>query len=50
MSAGGRIINIGSNVAERAVFPGFSLYAMSKTALIGLTKSLGRELGPRQSP
>jgi 3-oxoacyl-[acyl-carrier protein] reductase len=47
MAAGGRIINIGSNVAERAVFPGFSLYAMSKTALIGLTKALGRELGPR---
>lgn len=47
MPAGGRIINIGSNMAERAVFPGFSLYAMSKTALIGLTKSLGRELGPR---
>lgn len=47
MSAGGRIINIGSNAAERVVFPGFSLYSMSKTALIGLTKSLGRELGPR---
>ncbi|MFC4532352.1 SDR family NAD(P)-dependent oxidoreductase [Sphaerisporangium dianthi] len=47
MPAGGRIINIGSNVAERTVFPGFSLYAMSKTALIGLTKALGRELGPR---
>jgi 3-oxoacyl-[acyl-carrier protein] reductase len=47
MSAGGRIIYIGSNVAERAVFPGFSLYAMSKTALIGLTKALGRELGGR---
>ncbi|MEU1394806.1 3-oxoacyl-ACP reductase family protein [Micromonospora zamorensis] len=47
MPAGGRIINIGSNVAERAVFPGFSLYAMSKTALIGLTKALGRELGDR---
>ncbi|MEU4425519.1 SDR family oxidoreductase [Actinoplanes sp. NPDC024001] len=47
MPAGGRIINIGSNMAERAVFPGFSLYAMSKTALIGLTKALGRELGPR---
>ncbi len=47
MTAGGRIINIGSNVAERAVFPGFSLYAMSKTALTGLTKALGRELGPR---
>ncbi|GAA1615900.1 SDR family NAD(P)-dependent oxidoreductase [Actinoplanes couchii] len=47
MPAGGRIINIGSNVAERAVFPGFSLYAMSKTALTGLTKALGRELGGR---
>jgi 3-oxoacyl-[acyl-carrier protein] reductase len=48
MPAGGRIINIGSNVAERAVFPGFSLYAMSKTALTGLTKALGRELGGRK--
>ena len=48
MPAGGRIINIGSNMAERAVFPGFSLYAMSKTALIGLTKALGRELGGRE--
>ncbi|WP_433539118.1 SDR family NAD(P)-dependent oxidoreductase [Micromonospora sp. CA-249363] len=47
MAAGGRIINIGSNVAERTVFPGFSLYAMSKTALIGMTKALGRELGGR---
>ena len=47
MSTGGRIINIGSNMAERAVFPGFSLYAMSKTALIGLTKALARELGGR---
>jgi 3-oxoacyl-[acyl-carrier protein] reductase len=43
----GRIINIGSNMPEGAVFPGFSLYEMSKTALIGLTKALGRELGPR---
>jgi 3-oxoacyl-[acyl-carrier protein] reductase len=47
MGAGGRIINIGSNAAERAVFPGFALYSLSKTALIGLTKALGRELGPR---
>jgi len=44
---GGRIISIGSNMAERVVFPGFSLYAMSKTALVGLTKGLARELGPR---
>jgi 3-oxoacyl-[acyl-carrier protein] reductase len=47
MRAGGRVITIGSNAAERAVFPGFALYAMSKTALIGLTKALGRELGGR---
>jgi 3-oxoacyl-[acyl-carrier protein] reductase len=47
MPAGGRIISIGSNMAERAVFPGFALYSTSKTALIGLTKALGRELGPR---
>ncbi|MGW0217871.1 SDR family NAD(P)-dependent oxidoreductase [Micromonospora chokoriensis] len=47
MRAGGRVITIGSNTAERAVFPGFALYAMSKTALIGLTKALGRELGGR---
>jgi 3-oxoacyl-[acyl-carrier protein] reductase len=47
LGAGGRIINIGSNAAERAVFPGFSLYAASKTALVGMTKALGRELGPR---
>jgi 3-oxoacyl-[acyl-carrier protein] reductase len=47
MAAGGRIINIGSNMAVRAVFPGFALYSMSKTALVGLTKALGRELGPR---
>lgn len=47
LTDGGRIINIGSNVAERAVFPGMSLYSLSKTALVGLTKGLGRELGPR---
>jgi 3-oxoacyl-[acyl-carrier protein] reductase len=47
MTTGGRIINIGSNVAVRAAFPGFSLYAMSKSALLGMTKALGRELGPR---
>ncbi|MEV0715118.1 3-oxoacyl-ACP reductase family protein [Asanoa sp. NPDC050611] len=47
MPAGGRIINIGSNMAVRAIFPGFALYSMSKTALVGLTKALGRELGPR---
>ncbi|MEV6665192.1 3-oxoacyl-ACP reductase family protein [Streptomyces nigra] len=47
MGTGGRVISIGSNVAERAVFPGLALYAMSKTALVGMTKGLARELGPR---
>ncbi|MFJ5643757.1 3-oxoacyl-ACP reductase family protein [Streptomyces sp. NPDC093223] len=47
MRQGGRIISIGSNVAERAVFPGLALYSMSKTALAGMTKGLARELGPR---
>ncbi|MBM7490143.1 3-oxoacyl-[acyl-carrier protein] reductase [Micromonospora luteifusca] len=44
---GGRIISIGSNVGERAVFPGLTLYSMSKTALVGMTRGLARELGPR---
>ncbi|MEV6421212.1 3-oxoacyl-ACP reductase family protein [Streptomyces sp. NPDC051662] len=47
MSEGGRIVTIGSCMAERAAFPGGALYAMSKTALTGLTKALARELGPR---
>ncbi|HEX5597113.1 MAG TPA: 3-oxoacyl-ACP reductase family protein [Micromonosporaceae bacterium] len=47
MGNGGRIINIGSNVVDRTPFPGFSLYTMSKTALVGLTKGLGRDLGSR---
>ncbi|WP_199431584.1 3-oxoacyl-ACP reductase family protein [Qaidamihabitans albus] len=47
MTAGGRIISIGSNVAEHLPFPGMTLYSTSKAALIGLTKGLGRELGPR---
>lgn len=47
MTDGGRIVSIGSNMAERTVFPGFTLYALSKTALIGMTKGLARDLGPR---
>jgi NAD(P)-dependent dehydrogenase (short-subunit alcohol dehydrogenase family) len=47
MGAGSRIVSIGSCLAERVTFPGVSLYAMSKAALIGLTKGLARDLGPR---
>jgi NAD(P)-dependent dehydrogenase (short-subunit alcohol dehydrogenase family) len=46
MGEGGRIVSIGSCLAERVPWPGSSLYAMSKAALIGLTKGLARDLGP----
>lgn len=44
---GGRIISIGSNLAEQVPTAGISLYSMSKAALIGWTKGLARDLGPR---
>ncbi|MFD3724129.1 SDR family NAD(P)-dependent oxidoreductase [Streptomyces sp. NPDC058671] len=44
---GGRIITIGSCMAQRVPGPGGTLYALSKTALIGLTKGLARDLGGR---
>ncbi|KHT17524.1 MULTISPECIES: 3-oxoacyl-ACP reductase family protein [Pectobacterium] len=42
----GRIISIGSSVAERVPMPGMSVYAMSKSALLSFTRGLARELGP----
>ena len=47
MGDGGRIISIGSCFAERVPYAGVSLYAMSKAALLGLTKGLARDLGAR---
>ncbi|MUM17891.1 SDR family oxidoreductase [Mycobacterium sp. CBMA271] len=47
MGSGGRIITIGSVSAERASYPGQTLYASSKAALLGLNRALARELGPR---
>jgi len=47
MAEGGRIISIGSCFAERVPYAGISLYAMTKSALLGLTKGLARDLGPR---
>ncbi|WP_429080247.1 3-oxoacyl-ACP reductase family protein [Aeromonas bivalvium] len=47
MSQGGRIINIGSTNADRIPMAGGSVYAMSKSALVGLTKGMARDLGPR---
>lgn len=46
MNAGGRIISIGSNLAERVPGRGLSLYSLSKAALVGLTKGMARDLGP----
>ncbi|MFJ1572272.1 MULTISPECIES: 3-oxoacyl-ACP reductase family protein [unclassified Pseudomonas] len=47
LGQGGRIINIGSTNAERMPFAGGAPYAMSKSALVGLTKGLARDLGPQ---
>ncbi|AHG18882.1 oxidoreductase [Chania multitudinisentens RB-25] len=47
MKDGGRIITIGSNLAERLPMQGLSLYALSKSALIGFTKAIARDLGAR---
>lgn len=47
MTEGGRIINIGSVNADRMPFPGGGPYAMSKSAIVGLTRGLARDLGPR---
>ena len=43
----GRFITIGSNMADRVVAAQGTLYSMSKSALIGLTKGLARDLGPK---
>lgn len=47
MGEGGRIITIGSTNADRMPFAGGAVYAMSKSAIVGLTKGLSRDLGPR---
>ncbi|MEU2253940.1 SDR family oxidoreductase [Nocardia xishanensis] len=46
MGDGGRIISIGSCFNGRVPGSNFVLQAMAKSALIGLTKGLARELGP----
>lgn len=48
LSAGSRIINIGSINSEYVPYAGGSTYVMSKAAVAGLTSGLSRELGPRQ--
>lgn len=47
MERGGRIVSIGTCMTKYVPGPGGTLYAMSKSALTGLTKALARELGAR---
>jgi 3-oxoacyl-[acyl-carrier protein] reductase len=47
LSDGGRIISVGSCFNGRVPGANFVLQATAKSALVGLTKGLARELGPR---
>jgi 3-oxoacyl-[acyl-carrier protein] reductase len=47
MRDGGRIIHIGSCNSDRVPFQGGSVYALTKAAIVGFTKGLARDLGPR---
>ena len=47
MPEGGRIIVIGSVNGDRMPVPGMASYAVSKSALQGLARGLGRDFGPR---
>lgn len=44
---GGRIINIGSCLANHVPLQGIAVYAMTKSALNSLSRGLARDLGPR---
>jgi NAD(P)-dependent dehydrogenase (short-subunit alcohol dehydrogenase family) len=46
LGAGGRIVNTAS-VWGKSAAPGFAAYVASKHAVIGLTRTLAKELGPR---
>lgn len=47
MQRGGRIINIASNAAIRVGNPKASVYALTKSAVTGMTRGLAYDLGPR---
>lgn len=47
MGPGGRIVTIGSVVADHVRFPGGSVYALTKGALASFTRGLALDLGPR---
>jgi NAD(P)-dependent dehydrogenase (short-subunit alcohol dehydrogenase family) len=45
LRGGGRIVNIGSCLAERVLQKNVAVYAASKSALLALTQALARDLG-----
>ncbi|MDR9753758.1 SDR family oxidoreductase [Pseudomonas sp. SZMC_28357] len=47
LKKGGRIITVGSCLAERVPYPNLTIYSMSKSALLAFTRGLARELGPQ---
>ena len=47
LKEGGRIITIGSNLAERVPFPGLTVYALTKSSFLAFTRGLARELGSK---
>jgi 3-oxoacyl-[acyl-carrier protein] reductase len=47
MQAGGRVIAIGSTVADRTTFPGASVYAMTKAAVASLVRGMAIDLAAR---
>jgi 3-oxoacyl-[acyl-carrier protein] reductase len=47
MGEGGRIVNIGSMVADRTGFPGAAFYGMTKAAVASLTRGFAIDLAPR---
>ncbi|MGY2811542.1 SDR family NAD(P)-dependent oxidoreductase [Bradyrhizobium sp. USDA 4506] len=47
MGEGGRIVTVGSMLANRASFPGLADYVATKAAVVGYTKGAARDLGPR---
>jgi 3-oxoacyl-[acyl-carrier protein] reductase len=47
LQEGGRIITIGSCLAERVPYPNLTVYSMTKSALLAFNRGLARELGPQ---
>ncbi len=47
MGSGGRIVTVGSVIADRVGLPGLADYAATKAAVVGYTKGVARDLGAK---